>query len=120
MDRRVALFAVVAVVVFAAGAGAFAYRAFAPGASTVQVSIVDYSFRPAILTIRAGTEVRWVNMDLVAHTVSFSEHGNITGGVESGLLGHMGTFRYTFDTPGTYAYHCDPHPSMTGTVTVTA
>jgi plastocyanin len=28
------------------------------------------------------------------------------------------TFEMTFATPGTYAYHCTPHPSMTGTVVV--
>ena len=28
------------------------------------------------------------------------------------------TFSFTFDTPGTYAYHCGIHPSMTGEVIV--
>jgi len=29
-----------------------------------------------------------------------------------------GTFSYTFDEPGTFSYHCTPHPDMTGSVTV--
>lgn len=28
------------------------------------------------------------------------------------------TFRFTFDTPGTYDYFCIPHPFMKGTVVV--
>jgi len=78
---------------------------------------VDYRFQPANVTIKAGTTVRWINMDFVGHTVSFGTHGNETG-VESDLMGHMGTFGYTFVGPGTYPYHCDPHPYMTGVVVV--
>jgi len=118
MERKLALFGIFAVSVFVAGVGALAYRGYASGASVAQVSIYDYSFHPSSLTIRAGTTVRWVNMDSVGHTVSFGTHGNETG-IESPLLGHMGGYSYTFSRPGTYEYHCDPHPYMTGMVVVT-
>ena len=115
-DPKLILFAVLAVGVLVAGVGALAYRSLtAP--PVVQVSIVDYRFQPANVTIKAGTAVRWINMDFVAHTVSFGTHGNETG-VESDLMGHMGTFGYTFIGPGTYPYHCDPHPYMTGVVVI--
>jgi len=115
-DPKLILFAVLAVGMLVAGVGALAYRSLtAP--PVVQVSIVDYRFQPANVTIKAGTTVRWINMDFVGHTVSFGMHGNETG-VESDLMGHMGTFGYTFIGPGTYPYHCDPHPYMTGVVVV--
>ena len=30
------------------------------------------------------------------------------------------TFEFTFTEAGTFAFHCNVHPSMTGTITVTA
>lgn len=36
----------------------------------VDVTIRDFSFQPANLTIRPGTTVRWTNADVVPHTVS--------------------------------------------------
>jgi hypothetical protein len=40
---------------------------------------------------------------------------------DSGVLAVGGQFSYTFNTPGTYAYHCSVHPSaMLGTITVGA
>lgn len=117
MERKLAVFALFAVGVFVAGMVALAYRGSTPGGTFVQVAIMNYSFSPSSLAVKAGTTVRWVNMDFVEHTVSFGTHDNPTG-VESPLLGHMGSFGYTFTEPGTYEYHCDPHPYMTGSVIV--
>jgi len=117
--KTLTLFAIVAVAVFAAGTGALLYRA-ATAPPYVQVAIVNYAFSPNAITVKAGTTVRWINMDFVAHTVSFGAHDNMTEGMGSNLLGHMGAYEYTFTQAGVYEYHCDPHPYMTGTVTVTA
>ena len=51
--------------------------------------------------------------------LSFQHGDENPAGIESPLLGHMGSFSYTFPEAGTYVYHCDPHPYMTGSVTVT-
>ncbi|HKZ99015.1 MAG TPA: plastocyanin/azurin family copper-binding protein [Thermoplasmata archaeon] len=116
MDR-IAAFAVLAVLVVAAGAGALLYRAsIAP--ADVRVSIADYAFSPSNVTVRAGTTVQWLNYDGVGHTVTFGEHDETGSGMGSGMMGHMGSFSMTFTEPGTYAYHCDPHPYMTGIVIV--
>lgn len=117
MERRLALFAILAVGVLVASVAALGYGGLAPSAALAQVMIVNYSFRPSSITVQAGTTVLWVNMDFVEHTVSFGTHENPTG-VESPLLGHMGSFSYTFTEPGVYEYHCDPHPYMRGSVTV--
>lgn len=116
--NRLTAFAILAVVVLVAGVGALLYRA-STGSANTQVSISNYSFQPSNLTVKAGTTVRWVNFDTVGHTVTFGAHDDMGSGMDSGLMGHMGTFSATFAEPGAYEYHCDPHPYMTGTVVVT-
>lgn len=103
-----------------------------PG-DTVGVTIQDFTFSPAMLTIKAGTSVRWTNDGPSAHTTT-SDTGVWTSGVLSppGMAGSMsggggspgGTFDFTFTQPGTYPYHCSLHPpniypGFVGTVTVT-
>jgi len=116
--NKIAALAVVAVLVFVAGMGALLYRASTAPAE-VRVSITNYAFSPSNVTVRAVSTVRWSNYDSVGHTVTFGGHDGMGGGMDSGLMGHMGTFSMTFTAPGIYAYHCDPHPYMTGTVIVT-
>ncbi len=78
------------------------------------VAIRDFSFNPPTLEIPAGASVNWTNLDTAAHTVTSDD-----GAFDSGNVGTNESFSYRFDTPGTYAYHCNYHPSMTGTITVT-
>lgn len=72
--------------------------------------------RPSV-TITAGTAVRWVNTGVMLHTVTPDGHGEWTS---QSLTTTGETFIHTFDTPGTYAYYCEPHvgSGMTGTITV--
>ncbi len=121
--NKLAILATVAVAVLAAGIGAIVLRGQSAGdptsgGSLINVAIVDYAFRPNTVTVKAGTTVQWMNMDTVAHAVAFGSHDNMGGGMGSDMLEHMGTYRYTFMEPGTYEYHCEPHPYMTGTVIV--
>jgi len=120
MNRTVAFVAIAIVVVVAVAMAGFALRPLAPGGGVVQVAIANHSFNPTDVTIRSGTTVQWVNMDHVDHTVTFGGHDEQASGGDSGLMGHMAKFSYTFTEPGTYEYHCDPHPYMTGTIVVAA
>ena len=83
------------------------------GSSGTTVSIKDFSFDPAGLTAKVGQEVTWTNTGSAAHTVTFD-----AGGVDSGSLSAGSTFKHTFDTAGTFTYHCSIHSSMQATVTV--
>ena len=56
----------------------------------------------------------WTNQDSTAHTVTFN-----TGGATSDNLAQSATYKQTFPTAGTFAYHCKIHSTMTATVTVT-
>jgi plastocyanin len=85
-----------------------------PAAGVTNVVAKDISFTPAAIEVRAGTEVTWSFQDgQVPHNV----HGDGWG---SGDPQRSGTFRHTFDQPGTYTYACTLHPQMTGRVVVTA
>lgn len=80
------------------------------------VSIAFPAFNPAVITISVGSSVRWTNTDPFTHTTT-SDIGSLDPW-DSGQLGPNGIFTKTFNTPGTYPYHCDIHPIMQGTVIV--
>ncbi len=82
------------------------------------VAIVNYAYSLSEVRVSVGTTVTWMNMDGVLHTVSFGGPGDDHRGPDSGPMYHMGVWSYTFAEPGTYEYHCDPHPYMTGKVIV--
>ncbi|MFI1290516.1 cupredoxin family copper-binding protein [Streptomyces sp. NPDC020792] len=81
------------------------------------VTIKNFAFSPAKLTVKTGTKVTWTNSDPDTHTVT-SKQGS-GGPLKSGGLATNATYSYTFTKPGTYAYYCTIHPFMTATVEVT-
>jgi plastocyanin len=87
-----------------------------PTASKVCMNAL--SFGPSSLTITAGTTVTWQNGSVATHTVTSDVGSTLT--YNSGSVGPGGTFSQTFNTAGTYAYHCTFHVAsgMTGTITV--
>lgn len=86
-----------------------------PAAAANAVTIENYKFAPATMTIKVGTKVTWTNKDTVKHTVTV-DSGD---GPKSDLFGKGETFSYTFTKAGSYSYHCEPHPYMKATITVT-
>jgi plastocyanin len=102
---RLAALWLVALLLFAPSAGA--------QGKTMAVSIKNFAFNPPNTTVSAGTTVTWVNNDQVPHTVTAND-----GAFDSGTLQPGQSYSFTFDKPGTYAYHCNIHPYMTATVTV--
>lgn len=83
------------------------------GGSIVNVSISGLAFNPGPVTVHVGDIVRWTNNDAVGHTVTADG-----GAFGSALLGAGAVFTYTATAAGSFPYHCQVHPSMTGTVTV--
>jgi plastocyanin len=83
------------------------------GAGTADIVIASFSFGEP-LTVPVGTTVTVRNNDSMAHTFTADD-----GSFDAGTLDVLDTFEISFDEPGTYAFHCDIHPSMTGTITVT-
>ena len=65
------------------------------------------------IEITAGTTIEWKNEDPVPHTVTADDTSFDSELIEGGQV-----WRYTFTRPGSYAFHCTPHPFMTGTIVV--
>lgn len=84
--------------------------------STSSVEIANFAFSPANITVKQGTTVTWTNNDSTVHTATSTDG---PAGFDSGNLSRGESFSFTFEAAGTYNYICTPHPSMTGTITVT-
>lgn len=85
-------------------------------AQTHDVAIANMKFVPASIPIKAGDTVKWTNTMGMAHTVT-PDSGAFPGSGE--IAPNGGTYSHTFDAAGAVAYHCEIHPFMKGTVTVT-
>ena len=96
---------------YSRGGGASASPA---AAGTSAVTIADFSFAPATLTVPAGTTVTWTNQGSKPHTATADD-----GTFASGTLAKGDTFSQAFSTAGTYAYQCAIHAQMVGSVVVT-
>ena len=79
----------------------------------VKVSIKDFKFAPADVTVKVGDSVEWTNEDSAPHTVESSD-----GTVKSDELSNGDSFKFTFAKAGKYDYICGIHKSMHGSVTV--
>lgn len=82
---------------------------------TIEVVIADFGFKPAELTVPAGTRVTWVNRDDDPHTVTSSDRPQH---FDSGALDTGERFDHVFAAPGSYAYFCTAHPKMTARIIV--
>ncbi len=96
-------------------------------ASAVAVSIAsgqtnypNKGFTPDNITVVIGMNntVTWTNNDVNTHTVTSSTVPSGVSPFDSGYLDTGATFTYTFTVAGTYEYHCQLHPWMTGFVIV--
>ena len=78
-----------------------------------EITIEDFSFG-APIEVSTGETVTVTNADGAPHTWTAED-----GTFDSGTIGGGETFEYAFDEPGTFAFFCEIHPGMTGTITVT-
>jgi plastocyanin len=77
----------------------------------VDVTIFDFGFNPQVITITAGSTVRWTNTaSLTPHTTT-SDPGD-TEVWDSETLNPGDVFTHTFDTPGIYGYYCKFHGAL--------
>lgn len=80
-----------------------------------------YAFSPEKLTIQPGDTVAWVNGQDDMHNVMAETLPKGAKYFESPMFEKKGDrWSYTFNTPGTYVYHCHPHAesNMRGTIIV--
>ncbi len=97
----------------AAGGGGAPGAAGAAGKDTVQAAMKQLAYEPARIEVKVGTTVVWTNNAPLAHTVTADD-----GSFDSGMIDVGKRWSYTFTRAGSYAFHCTPHPFMTGVVVV--
>jgi len=78
------------------------------------IEINGFAFSPETVTIPKGATIIWTNLDSAAHTV-VSDSGTE---ISSDSIPKGGSYTHTFNTEGTYDYHCGIHPSMKGVIIV--
>lgn len=86
------------------------------GSVQALVAIRNFAFQPATLRVPRGTTVTWVNCE--PENVDPHTSTSDTGLWNSPLLAPGATYSRRFDEPGTFPYHCVPHPFMQARVTV--
>lgn len=94
--------------------GGYSTPASTPATGSSQITINNFAFSPANLTVRVGQRVTVTNKDSTPHTWTANDHS-----FDSGNLNTDASFSFVFSKAGTFGYICSIHPFMTGTVTVT-
>lgn len=93
--------------------------------NVVEVVMQNLAFHPKELTVPAGTTVRFINKDVLAHNVVQARPDQVRSGdfgFESAQILSGQSWEYTFQTPGEYPLLCTTGShfllGMTMTVTV--
>jgi plastocyanin len=81
--------------------------------SATEVKIDNFAFTPGAVTVKAGTQVTWINHDDIPHTVDSTQ-----GRFKSAALDTDDKFQFRFAEPGEYQYFCRLHPKMIGKIIV--
>jgi plastocyanin len=88
----------------------------ANGSVSIKESDDRYAYTPKTVYVNVGDSVTWTNDSDATHTVD-SDSGTELARDD---LTEGQTFEHTFNATGTFAYHCDIHDYMKGTVVVLA
>lgn len=83
-------------------------------AATQTVTIDNYTFLPATITVHPGDTVTWTNQDSIPHTATALDGKSF----DSGAIDPGSNWSFAFTKAGVYNYHCSIHPDMRGTVNV--
>jgi plastocyanin len=96
-------------------AGSWGGEASAGGTATASkakiVDIKNFVFRPATLTIGAGSSVVFANSSGVSHTAT-------RAGFDTGTIKPGKSVTVRFAKRGSFPYHCTIHPFMHGKIVV--
>jgi plastocyanin len=105
--------AVVAAMLLGPIAGALlAFGAIAAQEPNV-VTIDNFTFTAPMLTIAAGTTVKWINHDDIPHSIVDKNKA-----FRSKALDTDDAYSFTFASAGTFDYFCGLHPQMQGKIIV--
>jgi plastocyanin len=80
---------------------------------TARINMAAIAYEPARIEVKAGTVVVFTNNAPLQHTVTADD-----GSFDSGLIDSGKRWSRKFDSAGSYAFHCTPHPFMKGVIVV--
>ena len=83
-------------------------------AATVTVTITNYTFAPAKITVHPGDTVVWNNQDSIPHTATSLDGKTF----DSGAIDPNATWSTVLTKAGKFPYRCSIHPDMQGEVDV--
>ena len=95
------------------GLAAAGLAALPARAAPREVTIKSFAFQPAELNVAVGDTVTFTNQDGAPHTATADGGAFDTGTLKKGASGSL-----TFSAKGKFAYHCEFHRNMKGTITV--
>jgi plastocyanin len=78
-------------------------------------AILNYTFLQKSGSIEAGQTFTVYNQDAIRHTLTFDDKS-----VDSGVITPGASYAFSVGSPGVYNYHCSIHPTMKGSITVSA
>ena len=87
-----------------------------PASGTTAVSVQNFAFSPAGITVPVNAIVKWTNLDSTTHTVTSTTVP--TNGTFDSQLNPGASVCMKFSSAGSFSYHCSIHTTMTGMVTV--
>lgn len=84
-------------------------------ASQADIVIENFAIANSPINVQAGQTVSVLNRDTSGHTVT----SDVAGQFETELIGSGQKTSFTAPAePGSYPFHCEPHPSIKGTLVV--
>jgi plastocyanin len=84
-------------------------------ADSATVEIKNFAFSPATMTVKPGAKITITNQDIPGH--SFTSDDGKSFDTKVIAQGKSATITAP-TTPGSYPFHCTPHPNMKGTLSV--
>ena len=93
-----------------------AQQSNADSQQTNEITYKGFAVVQKSITVKKGTTVTWTNQDDADHDVTPDTETADFKTTE--LFGKGESKKITFNTVGTYPYHCSPHPYMKGTIKV--
>lgn len=101
------------------GGGSGSSTPTSPSSTSVIITISgingNMSFSPDVASVKVGQSVAWHNADSITHDVAQDGGGFATGLIAPGTTSSAVTISATGNLP----YHCNIHPTMTGSLTST-
>lgn len=81
---------------------------------TVTITLGEFFFRPARVTVHVGQQVRFLNVGKIDHTVADTDrHWNLRSKlIKPHPLAHGQAQTVSFSRPGTVYYLCTFHPTL--------